>query len=163
MQNREARLEEVAQIAVALEAQTGCPAPLLIAQWALESKWGEKPVGQANYFGIKKNARHPKSCTVTTEEFVNGKPVKLNLAFADYDSLEDSCKDYAWLITQDKLYHREWQRYQQDHDLRALIAAVAHTYATDPGYGHLAAAIAGQTNVAQAIATARQEAPIAAA
>lgn len=32
-----------------LEQQTACPAQLLIAQWAIESKWGEKPVGPANY------------------------------------------------------------------------------------------------------------------
>jgi flagellum-specific peptidoglycan hydrolase FlgJ len=37
------------------------------------------------------------------------------------------------------------------------MAAVAGTYATDPNYAHLAAAIAGQTNVAQAVAAAHQE------
>ena len=52
MEDREARLNEVARIAVALEAQTGCPAQLLIAQWAIESNWGAKPVGHANYFGV---------------------------------------------------------------------------------------------------------------
>lgn len=46
--------------------------------------------------------------------------------------------------------------YQASHDLNALIAAVAGTYATDPNYGTLAATIAGQTNVSQAIAAARQ-------
>ena len=49
MEDREQRLKEVAAIAVALEAQTGCPAQLLIAQWALESEWGAKPAGHANY------------------------------------------------------------------------------------------------------------------
>ena len=52
MDDRENRLMEVARIAVRLEAQTGCPASLLIAQWALESQWGAKPVGHANYFGV---------------------------------------------------------------------------------------------------------------
>jgi len=55
MDDRQARLQQVAHIAVALEAQTGCPAPLMIAQWALESKWGAKPAGNANFFGIKKS------------------------------------------------------------------------------------------------------------
>jgi len=36
MDDRQARLQQVAHIAVALEAQTGCPAPLMIAQWAQE-------------------------------------------------------------------------------------------------------------------------------
>jgi hypothetical protein len=39
------------------EAETGCPAPLMIAQWAVESSWGAKPAGKANYFGIKMAAR----------------------------------------------------------------------------------------------------------
>lgn len=99
MDDRDARLQEVARIAVALEAQTGCPAQLLIAQWALESKWGAKPAGTFNYFGVKRAARHQKCCTVTTREVINGKSVVQNLEFADYNSLEDSCRDYAWLIT----------------------------------------------------------------
>jgi flagellum-specific peptidoglycan hydrolase FlgJ len=56
--DRQARLTQVAQIAVRLEKETGCPARLMIAQWAIESQWGEKPVGHANYFGIKRAARH---------------------------------------------------------------------------------------------------------
>jgi flagellum-specific peptidoglycan hydrolase FlgJ len=43
----ETRLNEVARIAVRLEQETGCPAQLMIAQWAIESKWGEKPVSRA--------------------------------------------------------------------------------------------------------------------
>jgi flagellum-specific peptidoglycan hydrolase FlgJ len=157
MEDRESRLREVARIAVALEAQTGCPAQLLIAQWALESKWGAKPAGNFNYFGVKRAARHQKCCTVTTREVINGKSVVQNLEFADYDSLEESCRDYACLVTQGAPYRAAWERYQNDHDLHALIATVAKAYATDPNYAHLAAAIAGQTNVAQAIAGARQE------
>jgi flagellum-specific peptidoglycan hydrolase FlgJ len=159
MEDREQRLREVARIAVDLEARTGCPAQMLIAQWALESQWGAKPAGQANYFGIKAASRHQKCCTVTTREVINGKSVVQNLEFADYDSLGDSCRDYAWLITHGAPYRAAWERYQKDHDLHALIAAVAGTYATDPNYAHLAAAIAGQTNVAQAVAAARQEEP----
>ena len=49
MDDRQTRLNEVARIAVDLESQTGCPAQLLIAQWALESKWGAKPAGNANF------------------------------------------------------------------------------------------------------------------
>jgi len=99
MENLETRLNEVARIAVRLEQETGCPAQLMIAQWAIESAWGAKPVGHANYFGIKKADRHTKCSTVPTREVINGKSVIENLEFADYDSLEDSCRDYAWLIT----------------------------------------------------------------
>ena len=80
------------------------------------------------------------------------------MQFADYDSLDDSCHDYAWLITHGAPYRAAWERYQNDRDLQVLIAAIAGTYATDPAYAHLAAAIAAQSNVAQAIAAAHQEA-----
>src|ERR1035441_561537 len=73
MDDRQTRLNEVARIAVDLESQTGCPAQLLIAQWALESKWGAKPAGNANFFGVKKSDRHEKCSTVSTREVVNGK------------------------------------------------------------------------------------------
>jgi len=157
MEDREQRLKEVAAIAVALEAQTGCPAQLLIAQWAVESEWGAKPAGNNNFFGIKKSARHELCCNVTTREVVNGTSIVENLQFADYDSLEDSCRDYVWLITCGAPYHAAWQQYLNSRDLHTLIAAVARVYATDPDYEQLVAAIAGQENVAQAIAEARRE------
>ena len=120
-----------------------------------------KPVGHANYFGIKKAGRHTQCCTVTTHEFVNGKSVVENLEFADYDSLADSCADYAWLITKGAPYRAAWEKYQQGHDLATLIGSVARVYATDPGYTRLAEAIAVQTNVVQAIAGATQEQGVA--
>ena len=151
MDNLETRLNEVARIAVRLEQETGCPAQLMIAQWAIESAWGAKPVGHANYFGIKKADRHTQCCTVPTREVINGKSVISNLEFADYDSLEASCRDYSWLITNGAPYRDAWKRYQHDHDLLALVPEVAHTYATDPGYASLVTTIATQANVMQAI------------
>jgi flagellum-specific peptidoglycan hydrolase FlgJ len=89
---------------------------------------------------------------VATREVINGKSVVENLEFADYDSLEDSCRDYAWLITNGAPYRAAWEQYQKAPDLPSLIAAVARVYATDPGYAHLATLIAGQANVEHAIA-----------
>ena len=94
---------------------------------------------------------------MTTREVVGGKSIVQDLQFADYDSLEDSCRDYAWLITNGAPYHAAWQQYLNDRDLHTLIAAVARVYATDPDYARLAAVIASQENVAQAIAEARRE------
>jgi flagellum-specific peptidoglycan hydrolase FlgJ len=155
---RQARLAQIAQIAVALEKQTRCPASLMIAQWAVESRWGAKPVGHANYFGMKKNNRDPESCNVETEEIVNGKPVEEELQFADYDSLEDSARDYALLITEGEPYRAAWDAYSKDRDLAALIVAVAAKYATGEGYASLVSIIANQTNVQRAIVAARREA-----
>ena len=55
-----------------------------------------------------------------TREVVNGKSVIENLEFADYDSLADSCRDYAWVITQGAPYCAAWARCQADHDLHSL-------------------------------------------
>jgi flagellar protein FlgJ len=135
----------------------------MIAQWAVESKWGEKPVDKNNCFGMKRADRHAKFCTVATHEIIRGKPVILNLEFADYDSVEDSCRDYAKLITQREPYQTACERYRRDADLHALIGAVAERYSTSPQYAALVTAIAGQKTVLQAIAEARQGRPNATA
>jgi flagellum-specific peptidoglycan hydrolase FlgJ len=179
MENLETRLNEVARIAVRLDQETGCPAQLLIAQWALESKWGEKPVGHANYFGVKRATRHAMWCTVTTQEVFtlaqvetwdhqhatrparvivtlpDGRHrVEIDDEFADYASLNASCQDYAWLITHGDPYREAWQRYQQNKDLADLISRVAQNYATAPAYAELVERIATQSNVVIAIAVA---------
>lgn len=179
MDDRQARLDRVAHIAVALEAQTGCPAALLVAQWAIESEWGAKPAGHDNYFGVKREARHTKWCTVTTEEVFtplqletwnhqhaasparviatlpDGRQrVEIDDEFADYDSLDASCQDYTWLITHGTPYREAWRQYQRDKNLAALIRAVARVYATAPRYADMAEEIATQSNVLQAIAGA---------
>jgi flagellum-specific peptidoglycan hydrolase FlgJ len=152
---RQVRLNEVSRIAVKLESETNVPANMLVAQWALESKWGEKPVGNANYFGIKKAARHTKCCTTATQEVVNGKRDKYTLQFADYDSLEDSCKDYAWMISHAAPYQAAWKAYLANRDARKLLGGIAGTYASDPAYEKLVQQIAGQGDVVAAIAKAR--------
>jgi flagellum-specific peptidoglycan hydrolase FlgJ len=177
MEDGEQRLSEVAQIAVTLEKQSGCPAQLLIAQWAIESQWGEKPVGHANYFGIKRAVRHTKFCTVTTHEVFTPRQlgiwnsqhadrparlistlpdgrvrVELDDEFADYDSLGDSCADYAWLIANGQPYRNAWQCYLIDKNIDALIGSVAQIYATAPQYAQMVIRIASQQNLLNAIA-----------
>ena len=176
MKDRDERLKEVACIAAPLEKQTGCPAQLLIAQWAIESHWGEKPTGHFNFFGIKRAARHTKFCTVTTHEVFTAAQlgawnhqhpdrtprvietlpdgrvrVELEDEFADYDSLRASCEDYAWLITHGQPYRTAWQSYLVDKDVSRLVTAVARTYATAPQYAQLACEIAVEPRVTEAL------------
>jgi len=42
----------------------------LIIELAIESKFGEKPVSHANYFGTERAARYPKWCTVNLAELI---------------------------------------------------------------------------------------------
>lgn len=155
-ENRNRRLPEIARIAVRLDRETGVPARLLIAQWAVESKWGAKPVGTAGYFGVKKAARHTKSCTVLTREVIAGQVRHLRLEFADYDSLEDACRDYVWLISHGAPYRVARSRYQQDGEFAALVDGVAKVYATDPSYASVLKRIAAQANVEAAIRAAAE-------
>ena len=129
-----------------------------------------------NHFGIKRAARHTKWCTVTTEEVFTpahveawdhqhaGKParviailpdgrqrVEIDDEFADYDSIDASCQDYAWLITHGRTYREAWHEYQQNKNLAELIGGVTRTYATAPRYGEVAKEIATQSNVIKAI------------
>lgn len=152
---RQTRLENIARIAVKLETETQVPANLLVAQWALESKWGEKPIGSANYFGIKKADWHTKCCTATTHEVSKGLRIKADGLFADYDSLEESCRDYAWLISNGTPYRNQWRQYLKDRDTRKLLLGIAGTYASNPSYAALVQKIAGQGDVVVAIAKAR--------
>jgi flagellum-specific peptidoglycan hydrolase FlgJ len=146
-----ARLDEIARIAVATESATRLPARLMIAQWAVESAWGTKPVGHANYFGLKRAARHTRFYDAATEEFVNGCPVGMTCEFADYDDLAESAADYAWLITHGAPYDKAWTRFLADDDVDALVAGVARVYATSPDYMRLVGEIASQSNVERAI------------
>ena len=152
----QSRLDEVARIAVRIEAECGLPAQALIAQWAIESQWGVKPCGACNFFGIKAADRHAKTCFVDTQEVICGKRVDQTLEFADYASLEESCRDYAWLITHGFPYRQAWADYQQNHDVLVLIQGIARKYATSPAYSQLAGQIAIQCNVRSAIERARE-------
>jgi len=81
--------------------------------------------------------------------------VEIDDEFADYDSLDASCQDYAWLITHGDPYCTAWRQYQREGQLGRLISGVAHAYATGPQYAELALEIACQPNVSSAITEVR--------
>lgn len=146
---REQRLAEIGKIAARIELETGLPAKMLVAQWAAESQWGAKPVGKFNCFGIKRAARHSKWVTVRTHEVIHGVSRPFDLEFADYDSLEEAARDYAWLITNGSPYRTAWTLFEAAR--AKLITDVCAVYATSPAYGALVTKIAAQKNVADAI------------
>ena len=91
-----------------------------------------------------------------TREVIAGHERHLRLEFADYDSLDDSCHDYAWLISHGDPYRAAWDRYRQTRDFAALVDGVASVYATDPHYAALLKQIATQSNVGAAIHSAQE-------
>lgn len=176
---------EIAQMAVKMEKETGVPASVTIAQWATESGWGKKGIGN-NAFGITKARRHTKSQTKTTNEDVTWdqfqkfneaerksakledgskiagpwegkKRIKMDREFADFDSLEDAFRDHSRLISsQNGPYKKAFDRYKMTGDVNSFIQEMAPTYATDRNYAPTISKIAHQGNVMSAVSAAKQ-------
>lgn len=72
---------------------------LTISQAILESAWGRSSIGN-NIFGIKAYSdwKGKKKCVWTTEERSNGTRYRTKCWFKDYDSIEDSVRDYTKLL-----------------------------------------------------------------
>lgn len=132
-------VETLAPIASKIEAKTGISARLMLAQSALETGWGQKPILKSdgsqsfNLFGIKAGASwHGEQTNIITTEFYQGSPVKQRDAFRAYGSFEESFKDYAQFLQSNP-------RYEQALAVRANPLEFAQAlqesgYATDPQY-----------------------------
>ena len=175
---RKARVDQLARIAVRLCAPINFPPQVLIAQWAIESQWGQKYVGTWNGFGIKRAKRHAMYTTVQTHEDLTPaqferwkqehtdralravveyeREGKLHVAipddFADYATLEEACADYLWTITHVSHYAAAWKSFQETGNVPDLISGIVKGgYATGHGYIDLAQQIAAQPSVLGAI------------
>jgi flagellar protein FlgJ len=132
-------IESLYPIAKSVEQETGISARLMIAQSALETGWGSKPITRGdgsnshNLFGIKANNDwEGDRADILTTEFRGGVAVKQRDAFRAYNSYQESFKDYANFL-------RENPRYEAAMDLREDPVAFAQAlqssgYATDPNY-----------------------------
>lgn len=175
---------EISDIAVKMESETGVPAAVTIAQWATESGWGQKGIGN-NVFGITKSRRHSKSQTksttedITFDQFQKFSPkeqasvrsmdgsqisgpwqgkmkVKMDREFADFDNIEDAFRDHSRLLSSNNgPYKMAFDRYKMTGDVNGFIRDIAPTYATDRNYGNMIGGIANQRNVTSAITASR--------
>ena len=121
-----------------VQAQTGIPAPVMLAQAALETGWLAKPTrdkttgrDSLNLFNIK-GVGPAGSVTALTTEYVRGQKVKVEAQFRAYSSYEQSFADYARLITTNKRYAPAMA---VKGDPVAFARALQQCgYATDPQY-----------------------------
>lgn len=119
---------------------SGVPAPLILAQAALESGWGKREIRaddgtqSFNLFGIKAD-RSWKGPTVeiTTTEFVDGEPQKVRAKFRAYGSYDEAFTDYARFITRNPRYA---DVVATDDPAQAAHGLQRAGYATDPQYGN---------------------------
>ena len=123
---------------VASEA-SGVPAPLILAQAALESGWGKREIRaddgtqSFNLFGIKAD-RSWKGPVVetTTTEYVDGEPQRVRAKFRAYASYDEAFTDYARFITRNPRYAGVLAA---DSPAEAAHGLQKAGYATDPQYG----------------------------
>lgn len=131
-----ARMGSSAQSA---SAASGVPAPLILAQAALESGWGKREIRgddgtqSFNLFGIKadRSWKGPVVETWTTE-FVDGEPQKVRAKFRAYGSYDEAFTDYARFMTRNPRYA---DVLSTDDPAAAAHGLQRAGYATDPDYG----------------------------
>ncbi|MDN8611489.1 flagellar assembly peptidoglycan hydrolase FlgJ [Variovorax ginsengisoli] len=125
--------------AQAASAASGVPAPLILAQAALESGWGKREIRaddgtqSFNLFGIKADRgwQGPVVETTTTE-YVDGEPQRIRAKFRAYGSYEEAFTDYARFMTRNPRYANVLAT---DDPTEAAHGLQRAGYATDPQYG----------------------------
>jgi peptidoglycan hydrolase FlgJ len=126
--------------AQAASAASGVPAPLILAQAALESGWGKREIRaddgtqSFNLFGIKADRGWKGPVVeITTTEYVDGEPQKVRAKFRAYASYDEAFADYASFITRNPRYANVLAT---DDPAQAAHGLQRAGYATDPQYGH---------------------------
>ena len=116
-------------------ANAGDPHPAVVAaQWALESTWGKDESGKFNYFGIKARPGQPGTVRSTTE-VLNGRTVRINDKFADYNSLEEGIAARVAFTKQNKRYTKSGY-FAARTPYEAAQALLRGGYATNPNYAN---------------------------
>jgi flagellar protein FlgJ len=126
--------------AQAVQAETGIPAPFMLAQAALETGWGKREIigrdgtNSHNLFGIKAGGSwNGPTVEVTTTEYIGGQPRKMIQKFRAYANEAESFADYARLMKDSPRYAKVLER---AGDAKAFAMGLQKAgYATDPLYG----------------------------
>jgi flagellar protein FlgJ len=123
----------------AAQAQTGIPASFMLAQAAHESGWGKRTINNAdgtsshNVFGIKAGANwNGPVATVTTTEYINGEPRRVQARFRSYSSHEEAFADYARLMKDSPRYSQVVANADSAQGFARGLQKAG--YATDPDY-----------------------------
>lgn len=127
--------------AARVAAESGIPADFMLAQAAHETGWGRREIrgrdgaNSYNLFGIKAGAGWTgPTVTVTTTEYIDGRPRKVEGRFRAYASYEESFRDYARLIGSSPRYAGVMRA---TDDAGAFAVGLQRAgYATDPEYAN---------------------------
>jgi flagellar protein FlgJ len=131
------RLKAVVPAAQAAEAQYGVPASVTLAQWVLESAWGQSKLAtQANNcFGVK--AEHlnvPGSyAEFPTMEYMFGVKKLVLAGFEKYANAEASFEDHAKLLHDAPRYVPAMKAAKSPQAFALMLQKCG--YSTNPNYG----------------------------
>lgn len=139
IQSAEEFVRRLHPLAVQAARELGVEPKVILAQAALESGWGRSVIKSGNgdnsfnLFNIKADKSwQGKQAQVTTLEFEQGIPKKVNAGFRSYDSFKESFRDYVDFIKSNPRYgdalKKAGNAEQYMHELQRA------GYATDPRY-----------------------------
>lgn len=143
-QGPEAFVERIWPHAQRAAAELGVDPKVIVAQAALETGWGRRPIGGSgndanNLFGIKATNWSGRSVAQSTREVYDGVETREVARFRAYDSIEQSFQDYVALLKNSPRYADAVGMSDGRQFARALQRA---GYATDPQYAAKLTAIA---------------------
>jgi flagellar protein FlgJ len=122
----------------------GVAPELVAAHAALESGWGQRPVGNSNnLFGIKAGGQWQGAvAAATTTEYEQGVALKKVERFRSYPDQAAAFHDYASLLIDNPRYQ---QALNAGNDARAFASGLQRGgYATDPAYADKLSKLAGK-------------------
>lgn len=137
--SQQAFINEIGNSAAAVANSNDMYASVMIAQALLESSCGSSGLASApnyNLFGVK-GSYNGQSVYMPTKEYLDGQWVTVTAAFRSYNSYAESFQDHANVIRSTAFgdtYHYSGVWKSNTSSYRDATAALAGSYATDPGY-----------------------------
>ena len=110
----------------------GMRAEVCLAQAALETAWGLRPIDRYNLWGIKSLAWIPGSVEVVTHEWCKETKSRIELKqrFAAFKDIEEAFNAYGRLLSNSPTYEEA----REANTLEEYVNKLAKRWATDPEY-----------------------------
>jgi flagellum-specific peptidoglycan hydrolase FlgJ len=122
---------DIIAAAKASEKQWRVPAVVSMAQWIVESAWGDKSPGN-NCFGLRiRVGKNDPQQIISTTEFINGKKTAVKGAFRTFPTIADCFSAHAELLATAPVYQPAMKMLPSIDD---FIDKMAVKYATAPNY-----------------------------
>ena len=130
---------DIIAAAQAAQRKWRIPTSISLAQWALESGWGQHmPPGSNNPFGMKASPGNPFVTVKTREVDQHRREYWIDAPFRRFDSIADAFDFHARLLATATVYG---QAREELPDADGFALALTGRYATDPTYGKALIAI----------------------